>query len=266
MKQPEVGQVEQRLAAVLEKERREAIGYTVLTVLCTPAFVALASLTMFLVFAHVFQYKRDSLDPSSVYMGLNFFLAYMLVFVLRQSNPPDEPHEFDKMWLAGVVVFLVLLILTYATPLREALPVFFGIVCTIMSFSVLGLLGRVQMPSPPTEDFEHRNFVVLLVLAVSGSKEKMSIRVSDHPFIQMLTEYVTLPLYSTSANISGTEYINDPDAIYSIFSDKIDFMIDDGRLPESLPSTVVDVSGDEGITVIREGAVSADKIMEVIKP
>ena len=163
-----MGQVEQRLAAVLEKERREAIGYTVLTVLCTPAFVALASLTMFLVFAHVFQYKRDSLDPSSVYMGLNFFLAYMLVFVLRQSNPPDEPHEFDKMWLAGVVVFLVLLILTYATPLREALPVFFGIVCTIMSFSVLGLLGRVQMPSPPTEDFEHRNFVVLLVLAVSG--------------------------------------------------------------------------------------------------
>ena len=105
---------------------------------------------------------------------------------------------------------------------------------------------------------------VTLILSVSGSNEKMSIRVSDHPFIQMLTEYVTLPLYSTSANISGTEYSNDPDVIYSIFSDNIDFMIDDGRLPESLPSTVVDVSDDRGITVIREGAVSEAEIKEVI--
>ena len=106
---------------------------------------------------------------------------------------------------------------------------------------------------------------VTLILSVSGSEEKMSIRVSDHPFIQMLTEYVTLPLYSTSANISDTEYSNDPDVIYSIFSDKIDMIIDDGKLPESLPSTVVDVSGDEGITIIREGAVSAEKIKEAIK-
>ena len=64
--------------------------------------------------------------------------------------------------------------------------------------------------------------------------------------------------------LHGTEYSNDPDVIYSVFSDTIDMMIDDGKLPESLPSTVVDVSGNEGITVIREGAVSANKIKEAI--
>lgn len=106
---------------------------------------------------------------------------------------------------------------------------------------------------------------VTLILPVSGSNEKMSIRVSDHPFIQMLTEYVTLPLYSTSANISGTEYSNDPDVIYSVFSDKIDMMIDDGRLPESLPSTVVDVSGIEEVKIVREGTVNAERIIEAIK-
>lgn len=106
---------------------------------------------------------------------------------------------------------------------------------------------------------------VTLVLSVSGSREKMSIRVSDHPFMQMLTEYITLPLYSTSANISDTEYCNDPDTIYSIFYNTIDMMIDDGKLHESLPSTVVDVSDHEGITVIREGVVSAENIMKAIK-
>ena len=38
MNEPDIGHVEQRLAVVLQKERREAIGYTVLTVLCIPAF------------------------------------------------------------------------------------------------------------------------------------------------------------------------------------------------------------------------------------
>ena len=42
--QPEMRQVEERLVSVLEKERRDAIGYTLLTVLCTPFFVVLAGL------------------------------------------------------------------------------------------------------------------------------------------------------------------------------------------------------------------------------
>lgn len=103
-----------------------------------------------------------------------------------------------------------------------------------------------------------------LILSVADSKEKISIRVSDHPFLQMMTEYIELPLYSTSANISGTEYISDPDVIYNVFSDKIDMMIDDGVLPESIPSTVVDVSRNENIDIIREGTISTDKIKEVI--
>ena len=103
-----------------------------------------------------------------------------------------------------------------------------------------------------------------LILPVADSKEKMSIRVSDHPFLQMMTEYVELPLYSTSANISGTEYVNDPDIIYDIFSDKIDMMIDDGVLPESSPSTVVDVSNNEDVIIVREGTISSDNIKEVV--
>jgi hypothetical protein len=168
MKGTDLQEVEKRLVGILEKERREAIGYTVLTILCTPAFVAMASVVIFIVFAYVFQqgiYKPDAL---AIYTGINIFLAYMIVFVLRQSNPPEEPHQFDKGWLAGVGLFLILLILTYVSGLREWLPVSFGIVYTILGFLVLGLLGSVQMKKPVVEDTGRHNVFMSLVLAVSG--------------------------------------------------------------------------------------------------
>ena len=37
MNVPDIGQVEQRLAAVIREERREVIGYTIQTVMCIPS-------------------------------------------------------------------------------------------------------------------------------------------------------------------------------------------------------------------------------------
>jgi L-threonylcarbamoyladenylate synthase len=79
-----------------------------------------------------------------------------------------------------------------------------------------------------------------------------------------MVEHVSEPLYSTSANISGEKYINDPDTIYDLFSDDIDMMIDGGKLPVSLPSTVVDASGEK-IEIVREGAVKSEKILSIVE-
>jgi len=103
-----------------------------------------------------------------------------------------------------------------------------------------------------------------LIVSVVGTGERIGIRVSDHPFIQMLSDHVALPLYSSSANMSGTEYINNPDLIYHIFSDKVDMMIDGGVLPQSLPSTVIDVSQDGKAHIVREGAISKDAIEDIL--
>jgi len=168
MNEPDLKGVEKRLTAILEKERREAIGYTVLTVLCTPVFVVVAIVMVFLVLAYVLTWVDYDLRVSAIYTGINIFLACMIVFVLRQSNPPEEPHQFDKGWLAGVGLFLILLILTYVSGLREWLPVFFGIVYTILGFLVLGLLGSVQMKKPVVEGTSRHNAFMSLVLAVSG--------------------------------------------------------------------------------------------------
>ncbi len=103
-----------------------------------------------------------------------------------------------------------------------------------------------------------------LILPINNSKEKISIRISNHPLLQILAKYIDQPFYSTSANISGSEYVNDPDVIYNIFYNNIDMMIDDGVLPDSDPSTVVDVSCNDQVFIIREGAISSDKIYNIL--
>jgi L-threonylcarbamoyladenylate synthase len=96
-----------------------------------------------------------------------------------------------------------------------------------------------------------------MVLPSPETEEGIAIRVSNHPFIKEIFRFIDQPLYSTSANLSGKEYFNDPERIYSDFSGKIDFFIDAGTLPQSLPSTVVKIGEDDSVSILREGAVSS---------
>ena len=166
MKEPDLQEVEKHLAAVIGKQRKEVIGYTLVTLLCTPAFVVIASVMVFFIFALLFHWNYDYFfSVSAIYAGLNIFLASMIMFVLRYSNPPEEPHEFDLGWLAAVGFFLVLLILTYSSGFREQFPVIFGIVYAVMGLFILGLLGSAYMNNPvPEESNTEKPFLSLLLL------------------------------------------------------------------------------------------------------
>ncbi len=106
--------------------------------------------------------------------------------------------------------------------------------------------------------------LTIVVPGPSGS-EGIGIRVSDHPFVAALNARLKVPLFSTSANVSGSPYVNDPEAIFSAFRGEVDFMVDAGVLPDSLPSTVVNVAADNSITVLREGRIPAGRIMQTLQ-
>ena len=130
------------------------------------------------------------------------------------------------------------------------------------SFDALSLIF------PPAAEALSRAFwpgMLTLVLPSSRSNGPggIGVRVSKHPFIKALFKYCNLPIYSTSANMSGEPYVNDTDLIYGQFSDAVDFMVDAGPLPDSPPSTVVKVGEDNTVTVLREGAISAAKIAAI---
>jgi L-threonylcarbamoyladenylate synthase len=107
--------------------------------------------------------------------------------------------------------------------------------------------------------------LLTMVLPASEEPRGIAIRVSHHPLLQTLFMYIDKPLYSTSANVSGEPYVNDPDRIFALFSENVDFMIDAGALPPSAPSTVVKIDEKDTVTILREGAVSSQRIFEVLE-
>ena len=76
---------------------------------------------------------------------------------------------------------------------------------------------------------------------------------------------VGLPLATSSANISNEPpiaYINEN--LIKNFNNKVDFILDFGKIDTILPSTIVRVDDDK-INILREGPISLNDILEVIK-
>jgi L-threonylcarbamoyladenylate synthase len=126
---------------------------------------------------------------------------------------------------------------------------------------------QCKVDFPPAAQMLSNRFwpgFLTLVLPIKTPKETIAVRVSSHPFIKAIFTRISVPIFSTSANMSGTDYKNDPDEIFSIFSKSVDFMVDAGKLPSSQPSTIVKVSLDNKVTMVREGAISRAEIESII--
>jgi len=94
----------------------------------------------------------------------------------------------------------------------------------------------------------------LVPTRVRGERGTVALRVPKHPLCHALLEAVGGPLVSSSANLSGQPPCADVPEIVSVFGNQIDVILDGGRTVETVPSTVVDVSGGR-IVVVRAGAV-----------
>ena len=89
---------------------------------------------------------------------------------------------------------------------------------------------------------------------------RVAVRVPGESFALQLAARAGFPLTATSANPSGMPPAETPEAVVRYFGDKIDLLIEGGRTPGGLPSTIVDVAGRK-IRVVREGAVKRNRLL-----
>lgn len=92
---------------------------------------------------------------------------------------------------------------------------------------------------------------------ITGGTGTIGVRIPNHPIPLNLVREWGVPITATSANVAGMDTDKTPQAIVAQFGEKgewITDVFDEGELPESLPSTVVDARGDTPV-VIRQGAV-----------
>lgn len=84
-------------------------------------------------------------------------------------------------------------------------------------------------------------------------KKTVGIRVPDNNIIRSIVKELGNPIVSTSIYDEDEliEYTTDPELIFEKWKDRVEIVID-GGYGDNVPSTIIDVSGDD-IEVIREG-------------
>jgi len=90
----------------------------------------------------------------------------------------------------------------------------------------------------------------------------IGIRVPDHDLVRELIR-VTGPLAVTSANLSGKSSALTADDVMNQLEDKIDLILDGGRVPGGKASTVLNCIDDK-MKILREGPILWEEIEAVI--
>ena len=98
---------------------------------------------------------------------------------------------------------------------------------------------------------------------ITGGGRTVAFRIPNHPVPLSLIKGLGKPIVGTSANLSGQPSTLTAAAVRLQIGDKIDMVIDGGRCPGGIESTVIDLSGDRPI-VRRKGAISLEKLSKIL--
>jgi L-threonylcarbamoyladenylate synthase len=94
---------------------------------------------------------------------------------------------------------------------------------------------------------------------VSAGGPTVAVRVPDHPVPLALMAALGAPLAATSANLSGHPSPVTAQEVQAELRGRIELILDGGRCPGGIPSTVLDLTTDPP-TILRAGAIAVEEI------
>jgi len=148
-------------------------------------------------------------------------------------------------------------------PVEKAIPVLLGDAADIgqvaeeIPLTASRLIERFW-PGPLTVLVPKKTSVPVVVSATST----VGVRVPDHEVARRLLRLAG-PMAVTSANISSQASPTTAEQVNQQLGGRIALIIDGGRTPGGVPSTLVDCTGDE-IQILREGPISKDELLKLI--
>lgn len=121
-------------------------------------------------------------------------------------------------------------------------------------------LMEAFFPGPFTIVLKKKNIISHILTA---GKDTVGVRMPDCEITQKLIEYAGCPIAAPSANISGKPSGTNVNDFIKDFSNKVDYIIDNGEAKIGLASTIVQVI--DGIPhILREGSITKEQIMQVL--
>jgi len=123
-------------------------------------------------------------------------------------------------------------------------------------------LARKFWPGPVTIIVRAASRLPLKVTANTGN---VALRVPSANIPLAVIKAAGVPITATSANLSGASECTTATAVRDQLQDRISIIVDGGPSPRDIPSTIVDLSGDEGRWhIIREGAIPRQQIADLL--
>ncbi len=104
-----------------------------------------------------------------------------------------------------------------------------------------------------------------LAEAIAAGTGTVGIRVPGSEVARALARAAGGAIVSTSAILSGEPPPSSPGALAPDLVARLDAVLDAGRTPGGLPSTVVEVAGDGGVRLLRPGAVPLEQVRAALR-
>lgn len=102
-----------------------------------------------------------------------------------------------------------------------------------------------------------------IALLASAGLDTVALRMPAHPVAQALLKKVQIPIAAPSANPSGRLSPTEARHVVDLLGEKVDLILDGGKCPGGLESTVLDLSVPEA-RILRPGLVTAEEIAAVL--
>jgi len=124
-----------------------------------------------------------------------------------------------------------------------------------------GVLAKQFWPGPLTIVLKRKPNIPEVVTAGGAS---VAVRIPDHEFTLKLIQAAGGALAATSANISGRPDPVTAQEVLAYLGGRIELILDGGRCPGGIPSTVVDVTSRRA-RILRVGAIQRETIEEALR-
>ena len=99
---------------------------------------------------------------------------------------------------------------------------------------------------------------------VTAGGETVAVRVPDHAVTRSLLDALGAPLAATSANLSGQGAPDTAAGALAQLEGRVDLILDGGRCPGGVASTVVDLTRDPPV-VLREGGIASAALWHAMR-
>ena len=201
--------------------------------------------------------------------------------ILSAEHPAAIQHALDVLHNGGLVAFPTDTVYGLAAPADDVRSIerLYTVKGRRNTKAIAILLGdsadleKVAMPASPlvqrlAEKFWPGPLTLILprrptLPEILSPLPTIGVRVPDHPIALALLKAAG-PLAVTSANLSGGENTLTAEQVYAQLRDRIHLILDGGTTPGSIPSTVVDCTGDAP-EVLRAGPISLADVLAALE-